>query len=292
MTISPRISMLSAPIDDEPITRGTLAYLRARYRGNVHSLILEELERSGIANARLARRLRMDAGQLSRLLGTPSNMSLDTVCDLLFAIAGKEPDTKALLFGNMDKAADLAAREAAADVKREARPVVHIDSSNVGTLAPITASNENGRRRGKMDNQPPAAAAAATPRVQAPTYREIYINAAGIAGGGYDLLIIGLLTKLLPNGQNIDEEQVALRTSPQQFKSMAGMMLEAIFAYERDVQILKLPPDQAHREAMMESIRGLVTKTLPPRPISGASSSSAPSRPAGRSRGAGKKTAK
>ena len=42
MTIFPAITALSSPTDDEPISRGKIAYLCARYRGNVHSLVLEE----------------------------------------------------------------------------------------------------------------------------------------------------------------------------------------------------------------------------------------------------------
>lgn len=106
MTISRRITALPVPTGDQRIARGTLAYMRARYQTNVHSLVLEELERSGLTNAQLARRLGMDPAQLNRLLGNPSNMTLDTLADLLFAIAGKEPDTKALPYGEMDKLRD------------------------------------------------------------------------------------------------------------------------------------------------------------------------------------------
>lgn len=103
MIISPATTFLSKPVGDEPIAAGKFAYLCARYRANVHGLILAELAQSGITNAQLARRLRMDPGQLSRLLASPSNMSLDTSCMLLFAISGKEPDTQARPFGELDQ---------------------------------------------------------------------------------------------------------------------------------------------------------------------------------------------
>lgn len=108
MTTSPRITPLPAPKGDEPLPRGQLAYLRARYQSNVHSIVLEEFEKSGLTMAQLARRLRMDPGQLARLMGNPSNMTLDTLSDLLYAISGKEPDTRALPFGEMDRAKDAA----------------------------------------------------------------------------------------------------------------------------------------------------------------------------------------
>jgi hypothetical protein len=128
-------------------------------------------------------------------------------------------------------------------------------------------------------------------RFRAETYKEIYINAATIGGSAYDLLLIGLLTKQQPNGTAMNEEQIGLRTSPQQFKSLVGMMLEVIFSYERDIQILKLPPEQARREAMLESIREVVTAALPSRAIFAGPSTEQPL-PAERSRAVRPKKAK
>lgn len=105
-----------------------------------------------------------------------------------------------------------------------------------------------------------AATPAGKQRPRSADYREIYINGCAVGGSAYDLQIIGLLTKSLTSGEVVNEEQIALRTSPQQFKSLVGMLLEVIVAYERDFQVLKLPAEQSEREAMLESIRDLVLK--------------------------------
>ena len=104
MTTYLATTALRKPVDGARISKGKLAYLRARYKGNVHNVVLDEFEKSGISKAEIARRLGMRPEQITRLLASPSNMTLDTLSNLLFAIAGKEPDTKALELGEMDTA--------------------------------------------------------------------------------------------------------------------------------------------------------------------------------------------
>lgn len=87
-----RKPLLSKPTPGEPIPVGTLGYFRARNRRKLHSLVLSEFEKSGITQAELCRRLRKEPAQISRLLGSPSNISVDTSSDLLFAISGAEAD--------------------------------------------------------------------------------------------------------------------------------------------------------------------------------------------------------
>jgi hypothetical protein len=128
-------------------------------------------------------------------------------------------------------------------------------------------------------------------RPRAEAYREIYINGAAVGGSGYDLAIIGLLTKQHPSGAgSINEEQVLLRTSPQQFKSLVGMMLEIIVSYERDFQILKLPAEQARREEMLNALRAQVLEYVGTDPIfvgasNGPSRRDAQSQPASKKKG-------
>ena len=58
----------------------------------IFTLVHKEFEKSGITKAVLAERLGKGAEQISHWLGTPGNWTLDTVSDLLFAIAGAEID--------------------------------------------------------------------------------------------------------------------------------------------------------------------------------------------------------
>jgi hypothetical protein len=89
MTTSPT-STLSEPTGTDRVSRGTLAYFRARLKQRIHSLIVREFKESGLSQADLARRLGKEPAQLCRLLSGPGNLTLDTVSDLLFAISGAE----------------------------------------------------------------------------------------------------------------------------------------------------------------------------------------------------------
>jgi hypothetical protein len=92
VTTYPATSSLSKPRGDERIPVGTLGYFQARNRNRIYELVLQEFLRSGITKAALARRLGKRPEIVSRLLGAPGNWTLDTVSDLLFAIAGGEPE--------------------------------------------------------------------------------------------------------------------------------------------------------------------------------------------------------
>lgn len=84
-------STLCDPINGERVPIGTLAYFEARNRHSVYELVMGELDRKNISQAELGRRLNKDPGQISRMLGTPGNWTLNTVSNLLFAISGAEP---------------------------------------------------------------------------------------------------------------------------------------------------------------------------------------------------------
>jgi hypothetical protein len=64
--------------------------MRERNRTHAYNLIIDEFEKSGISKAALAARLGKASETITRWLGTPSNWTLDTVSDLLFAISGAE----------------------------------------------------------------------------------------------------------------------------------------------------------------------------------------------------------
>jgi hypothetical protein len=91
MTISQKTFELSNPRDDERVPADTFAYLETRNRFHVYNLILNEFARSGISQATLGRRLGKGPDQVSRLLGSPGNLTLDTISNVLFAISGSEP---------------------------------------------------------------------------------------------------------------------------------------------------------------------------------------------------------
>ena len=73
-----------------------VAYYRQRYQNRVFAKIVAfikgEAEREKITKKAMAEKLGMDPGQLSRLLNHPSNLTLDTISDLLLAMdAEAEP---------------------------------------------------------------------------------------------------------------------------------------------------------------------------------------------------------
>ena len=73
-----------------------VAYYRQRYQNRVFSALVkfvsEQSDAEHITKKNLADRLNKDAGQVSRLLGHPSNLTLDTISDLLLAFdAEAEP---------------------------------------------------------------------------------------------------------------------------------------------------------------------------------------------------------
>lgn len=89
MTIS-QITDLHEPVSGERVPLGCLGYFRARNKYRVFSLVMQELDKSGISQAELARRLGKGADQISRYLAGPGNWTLDTLSDFLFAISGAE----------------------------------------------------------------------------------------------------------------------------------------------------------------------------------------------------------
>jgi hypothetical protein len=90
MTTS-QTSFLSKPIAGEKIPPATLSYMRARAKRRAFDLVLREFKRSGLTRAEVARRLGKGAPEISRMLGGPSNWTIQTVSDLLFAISAAEP---------------------------------------------------------------------------------------------------------------------------------------------------------------------------------------------------------
>ena len=93
MNISAADTILSE-VESRQLSEGTRAYLRARNRNRIFDLILSkfrhEVEVNKLTRAELGRRTGKRPEVVTRLLSSPSNLTLDTVTDLLFGIAGEE----------------------------------------------------------------------------------------------------------------------------------------------------------------------------------------------------------
>jgi len=98
MTTSQPTSFLSEIVSGAPIPPEKLGYFRGRFSNKLHELILElfdELERAGkITRASLARRIGKAPEQITRWLGAPGNLTVETVSDLFLGM-GYEPAVSA-----------------------------------------------------------------------------------------------------------------------------------------------------------------------------------------------------
>jgi len=92
MNISHPISTLSPPAPGARVPNVTFSYINARNRRRAFGLLMREFRKSGITRAELAIRTGKSKAQISRLLGQPRNLTMDTLGELLFAISGKELD--------------------------------------------------------------------------------------------------------------------------------------------------------------------------------------------------------
>lgn len=82
---------LSKPTGDDRIPNSTFAYLRARNRHRLYSVIIDLFQKSGLTQAELARRSGKPPETICRWLATPGNLRIDSLSDLLFAIDGAGP---------------------------------------------------------------------------------------------------------------------------------------------------------------------------------------------------------
>lgn len=82
--------VLCEPSGTDKIGISALAYMRARNRHHLYTLVLEEFQRTDLTQADLARRLGKKPDVVCRWLAGPGNWQPDTVSDLLFAISGAE----------------------------------------------------------------------------------------------------------------------------------------------------------------------------------------------------------
>ena len=100
MTTSLERPFPSEVLDEEKIPLGTLSYFRERFRDRLYDLVVEEfLKRNaetGLTRAEVARRIGRRPEQITRWFGAPGNWTIETVSDLLLAIAKSEPEVRLL----------------------------------------------------------------------------------------------------------------------------------------------------------------------------------------------------
>ena len=79
----------SEPSGNDPIPARTLGYVRARNKHHLFDMLRAEFKKSGITQKDLCARLGgKDPSIVSRILGAPSNMELDSIADMVFAMTG------------------------------------------------------------------------------------------------------------------------------------------------------------------------------------------------------------
>jgi hypothetical protein len=89
------LSDLATGHDGAPIPRSTLSYYRERFRNRVFDFIVTKFadqEAQGLNQSKLGKRIDRDPKIIHRWLSEPSNLTLDSVSDLLIGIAAEELD--------------------------------------------------------------------------------------------------------------------------------------------------------------------------------------------------------
>nr|WP_306267616.1 helix-turn-helix transcriptional regulator [Pararhizobium sp. IMCC3301] len=73
---------------------GLLGYARQNLRNRAFNLLHKEIRAAELSQVEICRRTGKDKSQLSRILGAPNNITLDTLSDLFLAITGKQLDIR------------------------------------------------------------------------------------------------------------------------------------------------------------------------------------------------------
>jgi hypothetical protein len=90
---TPFLAELAAGHNGPPISGPLRAYFQQRLRLRVFNFILSkfiEAQKDGLTKAGLARRIEKTPDLINRWLGASSNLTLDTISDLLLGIAAEE----------------------------------------------------------------------------------------------------------------------------------------------------------------------------------------------------------
>lgn len=119
-------------------------YFRQRYRNRVYNALLsfieKEIELTGVSRKEIAKKLGKDPSQISRLLSGSSNLTLDTVSDLLYALDAEAEPPQIRRFA--DKPQPNYVNPLIADIigKERKSGAAAAESSTVGTSDSVQAS--------------------------------------------------------------------------------------------------------------------------------------------------------
>jgi DNA-binding phage protein len=80
---------LKRPDAPDRTPRRAEAFIEARNRGQMHQLLLSEYVASGMSQTELAKRTGKRRETISRVLGHPTNIEINTASKILFALTGK-----------------------------------------------------------------------------------------------------------------------------------------------------------------------------------------------------------
>lgn len=90
---------IQAGYDGPPIPEAKRVYFQERLRNRFFEFLLNrflEQQKRGLTKAKLARRIGKTPDVVNRWLGAPSNLTLDTISDLLLGIAAEELEMGAM----------------------------------------------------------------------------------------------------------------------------------------------------------------------------------------------------
>lgn len=89
------LSEVAAGHDGPPIPEAKRVYFQERFRGRFFEFLIERFllaQAHGLTKAKLARRIGKSPEVINRWLGAPSNLTLDSVSDLILGISAEEPE--------------------------------------------------------------------------------------------------------------------------------------------------------------------------------------------------------
>ena len=89
------LNEIAAGHDGPQIPESKRVYFQQRYRDRVFDFILSRFDdqrENGLTKAKLARRIGKSPEVINRWLGSPSNLTEDSISDLLLGICAEEPE--------------------------------------------------------------------------------------------------------------------------------------------------------------------------------------------------------